>query len=166
MDKTYNLLPNTSDSLLMVLMSVTLTILFLIVAYLGSKQSWYVNLSVKSQGNVWLLAGAWIIASLISYGAFYLIRNVDDKIYGTSRLLPLFLIISYINLLWAIIFYLYQSFIITAILIALIILINVYIIIFLFSINVWAGLTVLPLEILYIYLLYSILRLGADNNKI
>lgn len=160
----YNFLPNTPESLLMLLMSITLTLLFIAAAYFGSKQSWYINLPVKSQDNVWILAGAWIFVSLISYGAFYLIRNADEQTTGKSRLLPLFLIVSYINLLWAIVFYLYQSFIGTEILIGLIILINLYIIIFLWSISIWAALTIVPLEILYIYLLYSIIHLGTVNN--
>jgi len=162
--ESFNIIPSTPDSLIMVMISITLTILFIIAAYFGSKQTWYVNLPVKSQDNIWILAGAWILVSLISYGAFYFIRNADEAIYGQSRLLPLFLMISYINLLWAIVFYLYQSFLGTIILILLIILINFFIIVFLFNINTWAALCIIPLEILYIYLLYSIIHLASVNN--
>jgi tryptophan-rich sensory protein len=162
-EKSYSFFPDKPDSILMVFMSFTLTILFIIAAYFGGKEPWYVNLPVKSQDNIWVLAVLWIIASLISYGAFYLIRNADDS-YGASRLLPLFLIISYLNLLWAVIFYLYQSFIATIFLVGLIILINFFIIVFLYYINPWAAVTVIPLFILYIYLFYSFIHLGSVNG--
>lgn len=160
----FNILSQSPDSLLMILTSLLLTILFIVAAFLGAKETWYVNLPVKSQDNIWVLAALWVVVSLISYGAFYLIRNYDESIYGQSRLLPLFLIISYINLLWAVVFYLYQSFTATIFLIGLIVLINFFIIIFLFTINPWAALTVVPLEILYIYLFYSIIRLASVNG--
>lgn len=160
----FSFFPSKPESILMIFMAILLTVLFIVAAYFGAKEDWYVNLPVKSQDNVWILAGLWIFFSLVSYGAYYLIRDADENVYGQSRLLPLFLIISYLNLLWAVIFYLYQSFIAALLLVGLIILINMYIIFFLWEINPWAAVTVIPLEILYIYLFYSFIRLASNNE--
>lgn len=156
----------TPDNLTMWITAITLTILFIVAAYFGSKLSWYQNLPVKSQDNVYILAAAWVIASLISFGALYIIGDEDETIYGQSRLLPWYLVISFLNLLWVVIFYIYQSFATALVFILIIILINFYLILFLLYINIWAGLLLVPLEILYIYLIYSLINLASRNNII
>lgn len=144
------------DRLVLWITSFILTIAFVVAAFLGTEQTWYKNLPVKSQDNYWIVAGAWIIASLISYGSFYL---VNDKL-----LLPLFLITSYLNALWIVVFYISQSFSWALLFVMLIVIVYFYLIVYLWPKNIWASLLLVPLEILYIYLFYSLVRLGISNG--
>lgn len=158
-------LPTTAAGWTIVLSSLTITVLFIIAAYLGGQQEWYIKL-IHDEPNAWIIAALWLFFSFISYGAFYFIRDADETIYGQSRLFPLFLIISYLNLLWIVIFYLYQNFIAALLIIGLIIALYVYIIVFLWKINAWAAIFMLPLEALYVYLFYSLIHLAGINKII
>ena len=164
MDVTTLFLPKDPYNWILWICSFILTILFLVASYIGSKESWYVNLPVKSNENSWLIAGLWIGASLLSYLAFYIVKDYDDEIYGQSRLLPLFLITSFLNILWVIIFFKFQNFTWTLIIISIIFAIQFYIMIFLLYINVWAFVVLIPLQALYGYLLYSTIHLASINS--
>lgn len=146
--------------------SFILIILFLIISYFGAREKWYINLPKKNNGNTWLIAGLWVIASLLSYGTFYIIKDYDDKIYGQSRLIAFYLIVSFLNILWAIIFFKYQNFLWTLILLLIVFAVQFYILIFVININFFAGVLILPLQILYGYLFYSFLNLASINNII
>src|SRR4029078_13278167 len=123
---------------------------------------WYQDLPNKTNDTIYL-AVAWVIGSILSYSAFYLIKDIDEQIFHTSRLLPWFVLINFINLLWVVVFYIYKSFTAAAILILSILLIEFYIILLLLYVNVYAALLNLPIFILYIYLLYSIVNLASRN---
>ena len=159
----YSFFPTNPEDWTLWITSITLTILFLVGAYFGARTPFYMNL-VKSSDNVWIIAGLWVLVSLISYASFYFVRNVDEKIYGQSRLLPLFIIVAFLNILWVVVFYVYGSFVYTLLILAIVVLLNFFIIIFLWYINIWAALSLVPLEIMYLYLFYSILHLSSINN--
>jgi hypothetical protein len=159
-------LPQKTEDWIMWISSITLTILFFVAAYFGAKLSWYQQLK-RTDINQWLLAGLWVIASLISYGTFYFVKDKNDKIYGQSRLLPYFLIISFLNVLWTIIYFYNMNFLVTLFIILLIIVGEIYIMLFLLNIiNFWAVILMLPLIVLYVYLLYSILHTASINGII
>lgn len=162
--KSTSLLPTNPENIAMWITSFILTILFFVGAYYGARGAFFQSLPVKTQDNAFLIGGLWVIASLISYASFYLVRGYDECIYGQSRLLPLFLIISYLNILWVVVFYIYGSFLFTVIILAIIVLVNLYIIVFLLQINIWAALSVVPLFFMYIYLLYTFINLGSLNG--
>jgi tryptophan-rich sensory protein len=163
MDVNY-FLPKDPAQWILWICSFILTILFLVASFIGAKESWYVNLPVKSNENSWLIAGLWVVASLLSYLAFYIVRDYDEEKYGQSRLLPLFLIVSYLNVLWVILFFKFQSFTSTIIILAVIFAVQFYIMIFLLYINAWAFVVLIPLQVLYGYLIYSIFHLASINN--
>ena len=161
-----SLLPTNPENIAMWITSFILTILFFVGAYYGARLPFFQSLVDTDDSNGWTLALLWFLASLISYASFYLVRGYNECIYGQSRLLPLFLIISYLNILWVVVFYIYGNFVITIIVISIIVLVNLYIIIFLFNINVYAALSVIPLFILYIYLLYTLIRSAINNGAL
>lgn len=166
MENVTDILPKNTIMWIMVISSVILTILFLLVSYLGVRKKWYINLPVKINANTWTIAALWIVASIISYGVFYFIRGKDEKIYGQSRIYPYFLIISYLNLLWAVIFFNNENFSLTLGIIAIIFALQFYLIIFLAYISVIAALLLVPLLLLYGYLFYTTLHLASVNNII
>ena len=161
-----SLLPTNPENIAMWITSFILTILFFVGAYYGARGAFFQSLVDTDDSNGWTLALLWFFASLLSYASFYLVRGYDECIYGQSRLLPLFLIISYLNILWVVVFYIYGSFVITIIVISIIVLVNLYIIIFLFGINIYAALSVIPLFILYVYLLYTFIRSAINNGAL
>lgn len=164
--KSSSFFPTTAENWTLWLSSISLTILFIIGAYFGSRQPFYQNIKVRNHENVYVIAGIWILVSLISYLSFYFVRNYDECIYGQSRLLPLFLIISFLNILWLVTFYIYGSYMYTLIILFTIILVNFYTLIFLYYINIWAAVASVPLFAMYIYLFYSILHLASANQII
>lgn len=157
-------LPQNAPTWTMIVASLTLTILFLVGSYFGARKKWYRTLPVKSNENTWVIAVLWIIASLISYGIFYFIKDKDESIYGQSRIYPYFVIISFLNVLWVVVFFNNENFVLTLLIIGIIFALQVYIIIFLFYISIIAAVLLLPLEFLYGYLFYSILHLASINN--
>lgn len=157
-------LPQNAPTWTMIVASLTLTILFLVGSYFGARKKWYRTLPVKSNENTWVIAVLWIIASLISYGIFYFIKDKDESIYGQSRIYPYFVIISFLNVLWVVVFFNNENFVLTLLIIGIIFALQVYIIIFLFYISIIAAVLLIPLEFLYGYLFYSILHLASINN--
>jgi hypothetical protein len=146
-------LPQKTEDWIMWISSITLTILFFVAAYFGAKLSWYQQLK-RTDINQWLLAGLWVIASLISYGTFYFVKDKNDKI-------------SFLNVLWTIIYFYNMNFLVTLFIILLIIVGEIYIMLFLLNIiNFWAVILMLPLIVLYVYLLYSILHTASINGII
>ena len=87
------LIPNNTTTWILLVSSLTLTILFLVASYFGARKKWYQSLPVKSGENTWVIAALWVVASLISYGVFYFIKDKDEAIYGQSRIFPYFVII-------------------------------------------------------------------------
>ncbi|HSW76931.1 MAG TPA: hypothetical protein VLG50_07785 [Candidatus Saccharimonadales bacterium] len=158
-DKTYSLLPTTADQWVLLISSLIITILFLIAAYIGAQKPFYQELIKKFPQNAWLIAGLWLIASIISYGTFYLAPSV-------TTLWPWYVMINYLNLLWIVVFYIYESFYAALVIIFIIILIYFYLMLLVGSVNIWAPLLLLPLELLYIYLFYSLLHLASVNQII
>lgn len=156
--------PRTPDMGTVFLVYYTLTILFFITAYFAAKLPFYSDLSKKFPQNSWLIASLWIVASLISYAAFYLVRGTDPHLFLIQRLWIWFLVTNYLNILWAVLFYLYQSFTAALILVFIIMLVYFYLMILLFPVNFWAALSLLPLFILYGYLLWSLLHLMGVNG--
>lgn len=154
----------TPDNLTLIISNLILVTLFIICAYFGSRLKWYQDLEHKDPANTYLLAGLWILFSLLSYISLYLISDMDENIYGQSRLIIYFVITNLLNLLWVVIFYVYMEFLVSIIIVLFIILINFYVILFLLSMNIWAGLLYIPLEALYIYLLYSFINLASKNG--
>src|SRR4029078_4011993 len=148
MDYFYNIWK--PDNLTLIISNIILVILFLVAAYFGPRLKWYQDLPNKTNDTIYL-AVAWVIGSILSYSAFYLIKDIDEQIFHTSRLLPWFVLINFINLLWVVVFYIYKSFTAAAILILSILLIEFYIILLLLYVNVYAALLNLPIFILYIY---------------
>src|SRR5687768_6860108 len=63
--------PITAENWTLWITSFILTILFLVGAYLGARASFFKNLPVKAGEPTWLIAGLWILVSLLSYASFY-----------------------------------------------------------------------------------------------
>ena len=166
-NNTYaSFLPTTGDQWALILSSITVTILFIVAAYLGARKPFYQELIKKFPQNEWLVGGLWLIASIIAYLGFFFLRDKDPNVYPVGTLWPWYVFINYLNLLWIVLFYLYESFYAALSIILIIILLYFYLIILLFSISTWAALFLFPLEILYIYLFYSLIHLSSVNGII
>lgn len=156
--------PSTIDGWTLIYYSLSITILFIGAAFIGSGLPAYVELQKKFPQNSWLIAFLWVLASLISYGSFWFIKDVDPTIYPTATLVPYFVLINLLNLTWIIFLYEYLSFITALIFIFIIIVIYIYLIIMLLQINVWSSVLQIPLVLLYIYLMYSLIHLASVNG--
>src|SRR5262249_55499263 len=114
-------LPSTPDQWALIFTSVTVTILFIIAAYLGAQQPFYQELIKKFPQNTFLIAGLWLAASIIAYLGFFFIRDVDPAVYPIGTIWPWYVFINYLNLLWIVLFYINESFIAALVIILVII---------------------------------------------
>ena len=158
--------PTTIDGWTIIISSIIITILFIISAYLGGQLPFNQDLVKKFPQNTYLVAGLWVVASIVSYAGFYLLRNYDPATTIVGTLWPWFLFINYLNLLWIILFYLYESFYAAIIIVFIIILIYFYLFIIVLPLSVWAALSLVPLELLYVYLMYTFIHSASLNQII
>lgn len=159
-----NILPSNPKEWILLISSIMLTILFLVASYFGSKETWYVNLPDKQDENLIPIAVLWVIAVILSYVPFYLLRNFPENIYGQSRLFPFFLIVSILNLLWVVVFFKSANFLLTLFILAVLFTFQFFILIFVLDIYPIAALFLIPVQLLYGYLFYSIMHLASVNH--
>ncbi len=135
--------------------------------FFGVNSVWYENLK-KDVSNSWIIAGLWIVVTIISYiGLYILWRDPTPETVSRNLLITvLFFLGNVILLAWSVIFYQFQN-ISTATWIALILFIfEFWIFIYVWNINRLVGILLLPLVAMYLYFFYSMVHLAFLNGVI
>lgn len=142
-----------------------LTILLILVLIFGEQRPWYKNL-IKNNINPWLLRSLWVVATIISFGAFFFIWQ-DDRIIKNPRdliLSVLFIITGFLFLAWAVTLYYAENIAMSIWILLILFIYNFWLFMYLWYINPIAAIFLLPSLVLYIYLLYSTIHLASLNN--
>lgn len=144
---------------------IIINILFLVTAISGINTNWYKNLK-KSNASPILIGILWIIATVLSYGAIYMLwENLDQNKYSKDITISLyFLIGSLLALLWISIFLqdynLRMGFWISFILFCY----QLWVTIVVFIYNKKAFIFLIPNIIMYLYLFYTMAHLVTIND--
>ena len=153
------------DFIVVYLSLIILGILLLVVVFYGSDSAWYQSL-IKPDINPWIPRVGWVIATVLSYVTFFFIWQ-DVREYPIPRDLivsVLFVISSFLFLLWAVLFY-YGQDLVTSLWVAIALFIyNLWLFIYVWNISPVGALFLIPNLILYGYLVYSSVDLASLNN--
>jgi len=142
-------------------------ILFYASSLSGSYNSeWYKGLR-KAGLSSYLVDAAWIIADILSYGAtIFLWGDSPASIEQRAVILNLYLGSNFLNLLWGVTFWQGNNLPLATWIAALLFIYNFYILVYIFRVNPWAALFLLPLILMYAYLFYSMVHLANLNGII
>lgn len=153
------------DFIVVYLSLIILGILLLVVVFYGSDSAWYQSLN-KPDINPWIPRVGWVVATVLSYVTFFFIWQ-DVREYPIPRdliLSVLFVISSFLFLLWAVLFY-YGQDLITSLWVAIALFIyNFWLFIYVWNISPVGAIFLIPNLILYGYLVYSSVDLASLNN--
>ena len=144
-----------------------INILVILSALFGINSTWYKNLH-KSRRNPWLIGALWIVATILSYGAIFMLWEhvTSDTIAKDMELSVYFMIGNFLSLLWSTIFFQGNNLSMSVWISALLFLYQFWLFIYIWSIKIRAALFMIPLIILYGYLFYSMVHVATLNNVI
>lgn len=153
------------DFLLIYHAIVVVSMLFLTVSIVGSTTTWYRELN-KGPIDPWLIRFGWIIATLLSYvGLFLLWENVrPNEVSLDLAITVLFLISTFLSLGWASIFYYSKNIGLSLWLVGILFVYKFWLFIYIWYIKPLAAVFLIPILLMYIYLMYSVAHLAYLNN--
>jgi len=153
------------DFLTVYISLLVLTVLFLVVIYVGEKNDWYRSLK-QAHINPWFVRGLWLVGTILSYVTFFFISQ-DIRFHDIPRdliLSVLFVIADFLFLAWSASFYYSQNLSLPFWVSVIIFVYNLWLFIYVWNINSFASLFLIPNLILYLYLIYSTIHLASINN--
>lgn len=153
------------------------TILYLIISATGTETTWYREL-MKGPVDPWVIRSFWIVSTILSYVSLLILlpdicifnnmcdNILSDKVYYARSVAPLFLISLFIALGWMAVFYYVQDIGLSLWLIMILFTYEFWLFIYIWYIKPLAAVFMIPLLILYVYLMYSVIHLAYLNNVI
>jgi tryptophan-rich sensory protein len=153
------------EYIIIVIVLLLIYIPFFISYFYGTYSPWYESLK-RDTDNTWVIAGLWIVATIISYiGLYILWRNPTPETVARNLIIAvLFYIGNVILLAWSVIFYQFQN-ISTATWITLILFIfEFWVFIYVWNIDRLAAIFLIPLVGMYLYFFYSMVHLAFLNG--
>lgn len=153
------------DFLIVYISLLILTILYIVVVFVGETRAWYRTLK-QANINPWLIRGLWLLGTIMSYIAFVWISQ-DIQTHEIPRDLivsVLFVITDFLFLAWSIAFYHAQDISLSFWVAIIIYIYNLWLTIYVWKISPFAALFLVPNLILYIYLIYSTIHLASLNR--
>jgi tryptophan-rich sensory protein len=140
-------------------------ILFFISAIFGINSTWYTNLK-KSGISPWLIGSLWVIVTILSYIAIFMIwRHVKPgEIVLDLTVSIYFLIGSFLALLWAAVFFQGNNIGLSVWIAALNFLYQFWLLIYVWYIKPAAAIFMIPALIMYGYIFYAMVHLATINN--
>lgn len=146
--------------------SIIVDIIFLASYIPGIYSEWYNGL-VLTTLNPWIPRVLWVVSIIISYiGLYFLWKDIksENDLQRAMGVSVLFMISTFILILWSII--LYQGHNIgSSVWVAFVLFIyQFWLFIYIFNINMVAGILMVPVTIMYGYLLFSSIELANLNG--
>lgn len=153
------------DFLLIYAAIVIISILSITVSVVGSTTTWYRELKQGSI-NPWLIRVGWVIATLLSYVGLYLLWE-DVRPNEVSRdlgITVLFMIGTFLSLGWASVFYYAKNVGLSLWLLGILFVYKFWLFMYIWYIKPVAAVFLIPILLMYIYLMYSVAHLAYLNN--
>lgn len=142
------------------------SILFLLSFFFGTNTTFYQNLIKQNIISGWVIEVLWVIATILSYiGLFFLWDNkTPNQDIRNLRISVLFLIGNFLTLAWSVTFFQAENITFAAWIAAAVLIYNFWLFIYLYYINVIASLFLIPIILMYVYLLYFTIHIAFLNN--
>lgn len=140
---------------------------FFISYFYGTYSTWYENLKTDTE-NTWVIAGLWVIATIISYiGLYILWRNpTAETVARNLTIAVLFYIGNVILLAWSVIFYQFQNIAIATWITLILFIFEFWVFIYIWNIDRLAAIFLIPLVGMYLYFFYSMVHLASINDVV
>lgn len=151
---------------------IIVSILFVIVALIGSMTTWFINL-IKPSAVIWIIILLWATAIIISYIGLIILwtdmnsnTNHDVSPIGNIAMTvaPLVLIGTFLSLGWIIIFFYVQNLGLSIWTALILFSYEFWLFIYIWYINPITAVLLIPLLLIYIYLIYFSAHLAYLNN--
>lgn len=145
--------------------NVIVLVLFLAVYIMGINSPAYLQLIQTEENMVtlWIARVGWIVATALSYLTYFFLRN--ESINIMLKLYNFYLINNLIVLLWAITIYQAQNLVAGVWLTFILLAYNFWLFLYVWTINPFASIWLLPLIIMYSFLAFEILQLAEINGQ-
>lgn len=144
-----------------------INILVLLSALFGINSTWYKNLK-RSKNNPWLIGSLWVIATILSYGAIFMLWEhvTPEAVAKDMQLSIYFMIGNFLSLLWSTVFFQGNNIALSVWIAALLFLYQFWLFIYIWILKIRAAMFMIPLIILYGYLFYAMIHIATLNNII
>ena len=143
-----------------------LGIIFIVLVFVGSTTTWYINL-IEPNVNPWVVRGLWIAATIFSYLGYYLIIDTSPEPGRAPIDLIVsvyYLIGSFILLLWTVVFYYAENLALSLWLSIVVFVYRFWLFTYIWYIRPAAAIFLIPDLLIYAYLIYSVAHLAYLNN--
>lgn len=139
---------------------------FFISYFFGIYSSWYESLRMTTGNNNWIPRILWVVTSLVSFiGLYILWRNPTEEIVRRNlQISVLYLIGNFILVLWSVTFLQFQNIAAAVWLAVVILLFQVFMFVYIWTINPIAAIFFIPLIAMYIYFVVDLVNLANLNN--
>ena len=147
------------DFLIIIGSMIIIGILFIIMSLVGLTNKWYRELN-KGAINPWVVTLLWSLSILLSYVTLFLLWNNSSLL----TFMVLFLISMFMSLGWVIIFYYGQDIGLSLWLISVLFIYKFWLFVHIWYIRPIASVFLIPILLMYIYLMYSVAHLAYLNG--
>jgi hypothetical protein len=154
------------DFIVVYLSLLILAVLLILVVFFGSSTPFSMNL-VQSNINPWIPRAGWVIATILSYGAFFFIYQSVLEYPAPQDFIVsiLYLVSSFLFLGWAVAFYYDQDIVLSMWIAVIIFVYNYWLFIYVWYLSPIAALFLIPLLVLYGYLVYTGAHTASLNGQ-
>lgn len=152
----------SSGTALLTTLNIFVLITFFFTYLEGINSEWYKKLVLPNL-DVWIPRAAWIVSDILSYIGLYLILY---SVTPQKALLvnDFYLISGFLAILWSATFYQLHDIALAVWFSFLLFLYQLWLLIYLFYLNPLFSLFMIPLVVMYFYLVYSMIEVALLNN--
>lgn len=151
-----------SGTALLTVLNIFVLIVFLFSYLEGINSTWYSKLKQPTL-DVWIPRAGWIVATILSYIGLYLIYLTASP-HRVLLVSDLYIISGFLAILWSATFYQLQDIGLAVWFSFVLFLYQLWLLIYLFYLEPLLSLFLIPLVIMYFYLVYSMIDLALLNN--
>ena len=155
------------EYIIIIVVTLLIYVPFFISYFYGTYSTWYESLN-RDDGNSWVIAGLWVVTTIISYiGLYILWRYPTPEIIARNLMITVFFFLGNVILVtWSVIFYQFQNIAAATWIALLLFIFEFWIFIYVWNVDRLAALFLIPLVGMYLYFFYSMVHLANINNII
>jgi tryptophan-rich sensory protein len=155
------------DFLFVYIVILLVDILFLLSYIPGIYSSWNTTL-VQANLHPWIPRAGWIVATILSYIGIYILWEYagPDDIPRDLGVSVLFIVGSLITVAWSVALYQGQNIALSTWISVILFVFQFWLVIYVWFIKPLAALFLIPLMLMYLYLVYSMVHLAAINGVV